>query len=135
MKTKTIFTWAIAFLLVFVLATGCSNMDNARIDLSENPQQKKEAFDQILNNEELLNEFMNEVMDHSASMNWMMDNQNFMDNMFSEENFDYMRRQNPNINNRMMDGMMNNMERDTTFAREFNRRIKERGLIHENMMK
>lgn len=129
MKTKKWLNfWTLSLaLMAGIVFTGCSNMNNSRIDLSANEQQKEEAFNQILNNQELLNEFMNEMMANNNSMTLMMENGQFMTHMFNPENLDHMRQHNPEMDNQMMDHMMNMMERDTSLARNWNNRMQGRG--------
>ncbi len=128
MKTKkkmNFWTFCLALMIgIFVLS--CSDMNNTKIDLSANEQQKEEAFSQILNNRELMNDFMNEMMTQPNSMNWMMENGQFMNHMFSQDNVNYMREHNPEIDNHMMNNMMNMMDRDTSLAREWNNRMHHR---------
>lgn len=120
---KTIRVWAFSLtaLLVIVVA-GCSgnSSSNANIDLSNNQQQKEEAFQQIINNEKLFIEFMNQTMDNTRSMHWMMENRQFMNNMFKDENLDYIMEHNTGVDNHMMNNMMNRINRDTTTARRWN---------------
>lgn len=119
-------------LMAGIVFTSCSDMSNSRIDLTANEQQKEEAFNQILNTQELLNEFMNKMMEHNNSMNWMMENGQFMNHMFNMENLDHMRQHNPEMDNQMMDNMMNMMERDTSFARSWNKRMQGHGGMMPN---
>ncbi len=133
MKTKKKMNfWAFSLaLMIGILVSSCSDMNNAKIDLSANEQQKEEAFNQILNNQELMNDFMNEMMTQPTSMNWMMENGQFMNHMFNQDNMDYMREHNPEIDNHMMNNMMNMMNRDTSFAREWNNRMHERNPMNQ----
>jgi len=119
-------------LMAGIVFASCSDMSNSRIDLTANEQQKEEAFNQILNTQELLNEFMNKMMEHNNSMNWMMENGQFMNHMFNPENLDRMRQHNPETDNQMMDNMMNMMERDTSFARNWNKRMQGHGGMMPN---
>ena len=133
MKTKKKMNfWAfILTLMIGILVSSCSDMNNSKIDLSANEQQKEEAFNQILNNQELMNDFMNEMMTQPNSMNWMMENGQFMNHMFNQDNMDYMREHNPEIDNHMMNNMMNMIDRDTSFAREWNNRMHERNPMNQ----
>ena len=133
MKTKKKMNfWAfILTLMIGILVSSCSDMNNVKIDLSANEQQKEEAFNQILNNQELMNDFMNEMMTQPNSMNWMMENGQFMNHMFNQDNMDYMREHNPEIDNHMMNNMMNMIDRDTSFAREWNNRMHERNPMNQ----
>jgi len=129
MKKKMNF-WAFGLtLMIGILVSSCSNMNDAKIDLSANEQQKEEAFNQILDNQELLNDFMNEMMAQPTSMNRMMENDGFMNNMFNQENMDYMHEHNPEMNNYMMNNMKYRMDRDTSVAKEWDNWMMER--MHE----
>lgn len=130
---KRMILWALSLaLMAGIVFTSCSNTNNSRIDLSSSEQQKEEAFNQILNNQVLLNEFMNKMMEHNNSMNWMMENGQFMNHMFNPENLDRMRQHNPEMDNQMMDNMMNMMQRDTSFARNWNKRMQGHGGMMPN---
>ena len=133
MKTeKKMNFWAFSLVLMIgILVSGCSDMNNTNIELSANEQQKEEAFNQILNNQELLNDFMNEMMVQPTSMNWMMENGRFMNHMFNQENMDYMRKHNPEIDNHMMNNMMYMLDRDTSIAKEWNNRMHKRNPMNQ----
>ncbi len=128
MKTKQkINLWALSLaLMIGILVSNCSDMNNSKIDLSANQQQKEAAFNQIINNQELLNDFMNKLMVQPNSMNWMMENGQFMNHMFNQDNLDHMRVHNPEIDDHMMNNMMYLFDRDTSIAREWNSRMHER---------
>ncbi len=133
MKTKKKMNfWAFSLaLMMVILVSSCSDMNNSKIDLSANEQQKEEAFNQILNNQELMNDFMNEMMTQPTSMSWMMENGKFMNHMFNQDNLDYMRKHNPEIDNHMMNNMMDMMDRDTSVANEWNNRMHERNPMNQ----
>jgi Na+-translocating ferredoxin:NAD+ oxidoreductase RnfG subunit len=133
MKTKKRMNfWAFSLaLMIGLLVSSCSDMSNAKIDLSANEQQKEEAFNQILNNQELLNDFMNEMMAQPTSMNYMMENGQFMNHMFNQKNLDYMREHNPEIDNHMMNNMMYMMDRDTSIAKEWDIRMHKRNPMNQ----
>jgi PBP1b-binding outer membrane lipoprotein LpoB len=111
-----------------LLFTGCTTKNESKIDLLNNEQQKEEAFNQILNNQEVLNDFMDEMMAQPTSMNWMMESGQFMNHMFNQENLDYMRQHNPEIDNHMMNHMMNRINSDTSASRKWN------DMMHSNTM-
>ena len=116
-----VWAFSLTALLVIVFAS-CSgnNSSNTNIDLPNNQQQKEEAFQQIINNEKLFNEFMNQTMDNTSSMHWMMENPQFMNNMFKDENLDYIMEHHTGVDNHMMNNIMNRITRDTTTARKWN---------------
>lgn len=119
--------WAFGLaLMIAIVVSSCSNRNDGKIDLSANEQQKEEAFNQILNNKELHNDFMNEMMAQPTSMNRMMENDGFMNHMFNQENMDYMHEHNPEMNNYMMNNMKYRMDKDTSIAREWDNWMMER---------
>ncbi|MFW5821119.1 MAG: hypothetical protein ACOCWA_07510 [Bacteroidota bacterium] len=71
-------------LLVLIMALYSCNTNNEKeIDLLHNQQQRETAFEQILNNHELMNSLMDRMMNNTESMQWMMSDEEFMDHMFS----------------------------------------------------
>lgn len=114
--------------MTILVFTGCTMKNGSKIDLLNNEQQKEEAFNQILNNQEVLNDFMNEMMAQPTSMNWMMENGQFLNHMFKQENLDYMREHNPEIDNHMMNNMMYMINSDTSASRKWN------NMMHSNTM-
>jgi hypothetical protein len=130
MKSAKNFLWLTIVTMIFFVA-GCNNVNKQQIDLKANEEQREEAFNQILNNQELLNEFMNEMMSQPTSMHWMMENENFVNHMFNQDNLNYMREHNSELDNHMMNNMMYMMERDTSIAREWNNRMHERNPMNQ----
>ncbi len=131
---KKIRIWAFGLTALIAIAfAGCSGSttSNSNIDLSNNQQQKEEAFQQIINNEKLFDEFMNQTMDNTRSMHWMMENQQFMNNMFTDENLDYIMEHNTGLDNHMMNNMMNRINRDTTTARKWNNMMSGRNPMNQ----
>jgi|GEM_PF-2545783 len=130
--TMRVWAFSLTALLVIVFA-GCSGniSSNTNIDLPNNQQQKEEAFQQIINNEKLFNEFMNQTMDNTSSMHWMMENRQFMNNMFTDENLDYIMEHNTGVDNHMMNNMMNRINRDTTTARKWNNMMSGRNPMNQ----
>lgn len=66
------------------------------------------------------------MMTHPTSMNRMIENGQFMNQMFNQENMDYMREHNPEMDNHMMNNMMYIMDRDTSIAKEWDNRMHKR---------
>lgn len=122
-KTIRVWTFGLTGFLAIAFA-GCSGNSNSNIDLSNNQQQKEEAFQQIINNEKLFNEFMNQTMDNTRSMNWMMENRQFMNNMFTDGNLNYIMEHNIGLDIHMMNNMMNRINKDTTTAIKWNNMMK-----------
>ena len=94
---------------VFFLTAGlasCNNPETVSLDLKGNEDQKEAAFRQILNDEELFNEFMNTMMQETRAMQWMMEDGDFVHHMFNDENLDYMMQHNHRFNSETMRNMM-----------------------------
>ena len=118
MKSVENYFWKITIVLMGFMA-GCDNMNEGQINLSANEQLKEEVFEQILNDRELTNEFMNEMMNHPTSMHWMMENGQFMNSMFSKDNLDYIMQHNEGMDQHMMQNMGNVIIRDSSIRRQW----------------
>jgi len=105
------------FLVLFMFS--CAENYNSEIDLSENEEQREQAFEQILNNEEVFNAFMDRMMEETESMHWMMENQNMMNTMFREDNLDYIMSHNENMHQHMMQNMGDVIYSDTSRMRQW----------------
>lgn len=113
---------------------GCDN-GSQEIDLVSNPEQREEAFNQILNNQELYYQFLDEVRENTTAMEWTSGNREYAGELFGSEHMSRMRDSNPGMDTMMMENMMNRMEQDTAFNREFRQRMQDRRLFHEDVMK
>ncbi len=135
MRTKNLNPAGMFMLALFVafFAISCDNNDN--VDLVNNEEQRQEAFNQILNNQKVYNDFMTEMRSNPQAMNWMMENRDFTNEMFRDENLNYMNEHNPGMNNMMMNHMTNRMDSDTAFERQMNTRIEERNQLHRQIIK
>jgi hypothetical protein len=114
------------FILVFfVLAIGIFliSCNNQNIDLINNEEQKREAFNQILNNPALHSEFMMEMRNNREAMNRTLQDRDFTNNIFNPENIDFMREHNPGMDTMMIDNVRTRIQTDTVFQQEFNRRM------------
>lgn len=144
MKTKTVLTVLISglVLLSIVSFTSCinsrgndNNTNNTEIDLVNNEEQKEQAFNQIINNEELLNEFMIRMMDESQSLHWMMENQEFMNHMFMNDNLDYIMDHNEGMGNHIMQNMIDIFNRDSSMYEQWNNMMDEHMMGHGRHMR
>ncbi len=95
------------------------------IDLKEDVETRKEVYSQILNDEELFNEFMDEMRESRRSMQWMHANRPMMRNMYSRRQVQAMMQENPEALDSLMQGMMSTMQGDTT---RMNRRMRQNWL-------
>jgi hypothetical protein len=129
MKSVKNYFWKITIVLMGIIA-GCTNVNEEQINLSANEQQKEEVFEQILNDRELTNEFMNEIMNDPSSMHWMMENGQFMNAMFSEDNLDYIMQHNEGMNQHMMQNMGNIINRDSSYRRQWDSMMQGSNHMH-----
>ena len=118
----------LGFLIGTFMLLAC---EDERIELAENPEQREEAFQQILSNEELFNDFMNEVRGSDQSMEWMAGHRPMMQNMYGRNQMRHMMRNNPEVMDSIMDVMMVMVEKDTSMLNK-NPRMQQR--LAEHMM-
>lgn len=116
------------------------------INLSENEEERQEVYQQILNDEELFNEFMAEMHEDRDVMRNMYTRKQMKAAMLAHPDIadsvivgayavmeeDTMMRQNPERRERMMRNMTNMMERDTAMYREMQERMQERRMNNQN---
>lgn len=95
------------------MTVSCHQKNNTEIDLLKNEVQRQEAFRQILNNPELMNELMNKMMRNPQSMHMMMGDEQFMDHMFSAENINYMMEHNKHFMDETMYNVLDHMHGDS----------------------
>jgi polysaccharide deacetylase 2 family uncharacterized protein YibQ len=86
MKTqKRFFTVGLmtAGLFVALLISGFSGKSSkpGNINLLQNKEQRQEAFNQIIQNHDLMVGFMNQMGRNPQAMNWMMQDSSFMDRL------------------------------------------------------
>jgi hypothetical protein len=116
MSVNRIITSILIGLLLTTLIIACSNTGNSsdNIDLTKNSQLKEQAFDQILNNQDLFNDFMDHMMKNQQSMQWMMGQNQMMQYMFNPDHMQFMMQQNSGMRQHMMEGWMNTMQQDSS---------------------
>ena len=118
MKTLVYFTLILTG-MVLASCTNNTSTGDEQLNLSQNEEMRQEVYDQILNDEELLDEFLNQMMQNSTSMHWMMQHQPFMRQMFNQENVDYIMQHHQAMDLELMQNMMNTIQRDTSLEREW----------------
>lgn len=101
----------LSFFLVIIL-WGCDN--DKKVDLSEDPEQREEVYEQILNDKDMFNEFMNKMRENDQSMKWMANHKPMMRNMYGRNQVRHMMQNNPEAMDSIMVGMMLMVEQDTT---------------------
>ncbi|MEG9328274.1 hypothetical protein SAMN04488034_103282 [Salinimicrobium catena] len=117
--------------LFSLLIIGCDADD--RIDLTEDPEERQEVYQQIINDDELLQEFLTEMRNSDQAMEMMAANRPMMRNMYGRNQMRRMMMNNPQVVDTMMQGMMMVMEQDTTMFRR-NPELHRRMLQHIMVM-
>jgi hypothetical protein len=109
-------------LLMAIFFAACTNRNN-QVDLIRNDAQMEQAFQQILTNTELFEEFMNELGGNPEAINRMIRNRDFASSMFSRENMNYLWEHHPGMDTAVIDNVTTRMLTDTAFHNQFNRRM------------
>jgi hypothetical protein len=118
------------FFLFSLLIISCDADD--RIDLTEDPEERQEVYQQIINDDELLQEFLTEMRNSDKAMQMMAENRPMMRNMYGRNQMRRMMRNNPQVIDTMMQGMMMVIEQDTTMFRknpELHRRMMQHIMV------
>lgn len=116
---------------LFLFSLLSCDSDN-RIDLTEDPEERQEVYQQILNNEQLFTEFINEMRENDQSMQWMHSNRPMMRNIYGRRHMQQVMANHPEvIDTMMMQGMM--MQRDTSIYRR-NPEMQRRMIEHMTIM-
>lgn len=137
MKNPSFNPFSVLFAIT-ILFVSCEEQEQV-IDLSENPEKREEIYQQILNDDDLLTEFMNEMRKNPSMMRnlytreqveaTMMADPVVMDSvlmgMYRVIEQDSMLLRNPERRERMMQNMTNMMSRDTSMYREMQERMQE----------
>lgn len=122
---------AMLFMLSLFLFSLFSCDSDDRIDLAEDPEERQEVYQQILNDEQLFTEFMDEMRENDQSMQWMRSNRPMIRNIYGRRHMQQVMANHPEVVDTMlMQGMM--MQRDTTMYRrnpEMQRRMIEHMII------
>jgi len=107
----------IFFLLLFAFPflISCEDDDEIELDdLQEEPEMRQELFNAIINDNQLMTEFMDRMADNPDAMHQLMMNQNVMQQMFSQQNMQMMQSMDPETMQLMMNNMMEVAGQDTT---------------------
>lgn len=129
MKTFKLFfrTGLLFSLLIF------SSCEEREVDLAEDPELRSEVYNQILSDEQLFTGFMDEMRENDRALEWMQEHKPMMRNMYGRNQVRSMMRNNPEVIDSLMQGMMVMMEQDTTLFRR-NPEIHKRMMQHIMMM-
>ncbi|MGB7842545.1 MAG: hypothetical protein WBL21_07130 [Salinimicrobium sp.] len=132
MKTMNSFLrMGFAMLLFLLTLSSCDNEKD--VDLAEDPELRNDVYNQILSNEDLFTEFVTEMRQNDTTMQWMRKNKPMMRNMYGRNQVRSMMRNNPEVIDSLMQGMMTTMEEDTTMFRR-NPQMHQRMMKHMMMM-
>lgn len=115
----------LAVAVIVILSASCTQKAE-EINLVNNEIHKNQAFDQILDNPELQQEFMEQLMNDDEAMRLLMRNREFTSELLSRENLNYIWDQNPGIDTVVIDNVTTRMHTDTNFMKKFDSRM-ERG--------
>ncbi len=136
MKTRVFFAGsAVILLFVIIFFSGCSNQQtNNKFDLSTNVALRDTVYQQILNNKDLFNGFMNKMVENPSSMSWMMGNQEMMQSVFSKDHLNFMMNHMSNSAYGMMENMIGVIRNDTAMLRQWQYMIKNNPDMQSMMM-
>jgi len=106
----------LVILLTILISGGCSYEAAIEAEgIKANPHLKEEIFSTIINDEELLSDFMSRAMNEPAAMQEAMMNEEMMQQMYSQQTMQNMMQQNPEMMNKMMNNMMQMSRQDSSF--------------------
>lgn len=103
-----------SLLLIFSVFTSCDEDEERVPDLSANPEAREEIYEQILSDEQLLSEFMNDMGENEMAMENFSNNPGMTKRMYGGDRMHRMMRNNPQMRDSLMQGMMMGIERDST---------------------
>ena len=135
MKSKILTILSFFSLLAFsgLLPMSCTIKNSREVDLKKDEELREVIFNQIINDQELFNEFMIASMENQNTMHWMMDNQTFMHSMFSGRNFNYMMTHPSGMGNYMMREFYDNIRNDSVLSSHWQNMMQDYNM-HPGMM-
>lgn len=107
-------SFIVTTLMIFIISSCETNEAIEADDLAEEPELRQEVFQAIINDNELLSDFMDQMMENSNAMHQMMMNEKMMQQMFSQENMQMMQNMQPQMMQMMMDHMLQMAGSDST---------------------
>ena len=132
MKTAVVFFRAgLSLMLFFFMLSSCDR--ETKVNLAEDEAVRNDVYEQILSDEDLFNEFMEEMRQSERPMTWMRQHKPMMRNMYGRNQVRQMMRNNPEMVDSLMQGMMTMMEQDTTMFRR-NPQMHQKMMQHLMMM-
>ncbi|MGB7786218.1 MAG: hypothetical protein WBL27_08970 [Salinimicrobium sp.] len=130
MKTlQLLFKTGLGALLFLLFLTSCDR----DVDLKEDEALRDNVYEQILSDQELFNEFMEEMRESDMPMTWMSQHKPMMRNMYSRNQVRRMMQNNPEVIDSLMQNMVVMMEQDSTMFRR-NPQMHRRMMQHLMMM-
>ncbi len=133
MKRSTLKIFGLlCMLLMLPFFTSCEDEEERIPDLSGNPEAREEVYEQILSDEELLSEFFEDMGENDMAMESFSNNAGMRNRMYSGNRMHQMMRNNPQMRDSIMHGMMMGMEGDTTM--QPTPQMRERMLQHIGIM-
>ena len=108
-----------------------SACEEERIDLKEDTDQKNEVFNQILNDEELFAQFMDAMRGNENTMEWMRNHRGMMRNFYGRNQVRHMMRNEPEVMDSLMKGMIMFYDRDSTMKEspEWRKRMRQHMML------
>ena len=122
----------LCMLLMLSFFTSCDDDEGRVPDLSGNPEAREEVYDQILSDEQLLSEFFDDMGENDMAMESITNNAGMRSRMYSGNRMHQMMRNNPQMRDSIMNGMMMGMEGDSTM--QPSPQMRERMLQHVQIM-
>lgn len=100
-----------------ILLTWACTRPSEGIDLVHNEAQKHQAFNQILDNPELQQEFIFMLLKNEEAWKRIMRDSQFTGEFFKMENMNYIWDNNPGIDSAVVDNITTRMHTDTNFMK------------------
>ncbi len=114
---------------VILLMAGCTQQAGVNAML-ENAETKDKVFSTILDDHELMTEFMNKMMSNEHAMMMMQGNEDMMGMMMKEDNMMQMMKDKPEMMHNMMGGMM----KDGKMLAHMMQMMNQEGMMSEECM-
>lgn len=124
--------------IIITAFTGSVDTGTQEIDLLRNEQQREQAFNQILNDNQLFSEFMNRMNDHPDGMKMMRENMMQMieehPSMIEEMmgNMMQMMEEHPSMREKMMENMMQMMDEHPSMKEKMMEKMREHDHMHHH---
>ncbi len=107
----------ILFILSVIILTVSCTRQSEEVDLVNNEAHRHQAYNQILDNPELQQEFFLLLTENEEAMKRMMRDRQFTGEIFKKENMNYIWDNNPGIDSAVVDNITTRMHTDTNFMK------------------